>query len=355
MEVLQQVMRATRPQRLRTATTDRRRPAAMWRGDEFLDGRPERFLAVVLTTPGCRVAAAGGCSYCGYYNDTALAVTEEDLRAQWDMAGKAHQGEAVVKVYTSGSFFDAGEVPATARRFLLEGLRDLGSKRVVLESLPAYLTDDALREAASILPHLEIAIGLESASPAVLHRSMNKGYVLDGFLRRAPAVRAAGLGLRAYLMLRPAFLTERESLEDVAASAEVAGRWATTVSINATNIQAHTLVEDLFRRGLFRPPWLWTALEAVARVRSAVPAGTNVVCSPTAAGTRRGAHNCGICDHRVHEALRAFSANQDPRLLDVAPCACREEWLDALSWEGLVQSPAGMHAVDRSIRSMLAV
>ena len=55
-------------------------------------------------------------------------------------------------------------------------------------------------------------MGLETAHPEVLRR-LNKGMTLDDFSRAADFLRRNGIGVRAFLLLRPPYLDEAEGVE----------------------------------------------------------------------------------------------------------------------------------------------
>lgn len=98
---------------------DPRRFVSQWREPELLHGQVVDAWVLILRTVGCYWARRSGCSMCGYINDTMTDVKYDDLMAQWRSAVGLYQGEPVVKIYTSGNFFDAAEVPLKARREIL--------------------------------------------------------------------------------------------------------------------------------------------------------------------------------------------------------------------------------------------
>jgi len=281
---------------------------------------------------------------CGYHDEAAPA-SGEDLLHQFGEALQRRRGERIAKVYTSGSFFDDGEVPPGIRARILGELSGAFG-RVVIESRPVFLTEGAVSDALSSCPGLEVALGLESASPRVLERSVRKGFTFSDYADGATLVRRLGGRVRTYLLLKPPFLTEREAVEDAVASALRAAPLSDTVSLNPVNVQRGTLVDRLWRRGLYRPPWLWSAAEALLRVRrglgEAAP-GARLVCAPSGAGRRRGPQNCGGCDASVLSALEEFSVSQDVLHLEKvlsAGCSCMPHWrqvLDAGAFAEIMQ------------------
>jgi len=309
-----------------------RRFVSSWSENDSLDGRRTRAWVLILRTSGCSWAM---CTMCGYHGEGAPA-TGDDLVHQFTEALGRRRDEPVAKLYTSGSFFDEREVPAQARRHILG---ELGSRfqRVVIESRPEHVTGDALKEAKELCPGLEVAMGLESSSERVLAFSVRKGFTFKDFAQKAHIAREHGARVRAYILLKPPFLTEMEAMEDAVRCMVEASPLCDTLSLNPVNIQRGTVVEQLWKRRMYRPPWLWTAasvlLEAQRSIGRARP-GVRLVCAPSGAGQERGAHNCGLCDASVTAALEEFSLSQDPAALEKtleAGCGCISAWRDALA------------------------
>ena len=88
------------------------------------------------------------------------------------------------------------------------------------------------------------------------------------------------------------------------------------------NVQGRTIVDRLFRRGEYRPPWLWSVVEVLERTHDLK---AHVKSHPTAGGMVRGAHNCGTCDRRVVNAIEEFSLGLRADFADLS-CACQDVW-----------------------------
>ncbi|MRR38466.1 TIGR01210 family radical SAM protein, partial [bacterium] len=115
---------------------DLSRPVTVWRSHDLLDGQPVESLTMILRTVGCRW---NRCSMCGYAGEGAPA-TAHDLISQFEWAmGRFSPEVSVVKIYTSGSFLDADEMPLQARDEILKRLEALGIARLVIESRPEYV------------------------------------------------------------------------------------------------------------------------------------------------------------------------------------------------------------------------
>src|SRR6266516_2786749 len=169
---------------------------------------------------------------------------------------------------------------------------------------------------------LEIALGLESTNDRVLRFAVNKVWGLKEHAHAAQLAHATGATVKTYLLIKPPFLTEREAIEDAVRSGHEADPHSDTVSFNPVNVQSRTIVDRLFRRGEYRPPWLWSVVDVLERTQDLK---AHVKSHPTAGGRARGAHNCGSCDRAVVNAIEEFSLGLRRDFRDLS-CSCQDVW-----------------------------
>jgi len=184
------------------------------------------------------------------------------------------------------------------------------------------VTDEALQG----LPKEKVlvALGLESADDEVLRRSIRKGFTVADYVKAAETLRRHSIPVRTYLLLKPPFMTEARAIRDTAASIEFARQYSESISINPVNVQSGTIIEDMWRRGDYRSPWIWSLVEVLRAGWK--EGGPRLFSSPSGAGTLRGVHNCDKCDRKVLDAVQRFSFEQDPKFLDGLECGCKDEW-----------------------------
>ncbi|MGA7075021.1 MAG: archaeosine biosynthesis radical SAM protein RaSEA [Halobacteriota archaeon] len=298
-----------------------------WTGLDLLNSDIVPSLTVVLTTKGCSWARHDGCTMCGYIIDSNPDVQASDIQKQFHEV-LAHYGKAfkIVKIFTSGSFLDQGEVPTDVRDAILSDLR--GTPKVIVESRPEFVTSEICDDISRINEHIEVAIGLETSNDCIRNNYVNKGFSFRDFVRASEAAHATGFTVKAYLLLKPPFLTEREALEDALQSVRDAAPHADTISLNLCNVQKGTLVEALWKKGLYRSPWLWSAVEVLKRTHETA----TVICDPVGGGTRRGPHNCGKCDREVVAEIKEFSLSQNSASF-TASCTDQMLWEYVLEFE----------------------
>lgn len=325
-------------QRIKVRPSPIDEPAASWTGTDLVDGVQTKTITVIFKSAGCRWGKAGGCTMCGYVYDCASEPpTLEDYKSQLAKAlRKAEKfSEFMVKIFTSGSFLDEQEVPPEARDAILKTLQeDPRVIKVLVETRPNFVTEENIQACLSILKNkpFELAFGLETSSDKIRKDSINKGFTFQDFVRAAQTAKTYGVTVKSYLMLKPLFLSEKQAMEDILCSIDDAAPYSDTISINLCNVQKGTLVEALWEKGQYRPPWLWSIIEILQKAKAAHP-DLPMMSDPVGAGSKRGPHNCKECSSDVADSLRTFSLTQNPADLSSRDCGCEELWKKVLEIE----------------------
>ncbi|MDV0444176.1 archaeosine biosynthesis radical SAM protein RaSEA [Methanorbis rubei] len=304
------------------------KPLASWKGQDRYFGEVLPSLTGIFLSGGC---SWNRCRMCGYKNDRNSCASRDELIAHmnaqiaWISENFAGDEYGLGKIFTSGSVFDPNEVP-------LEVLDSFGNlfagKPVIAESRAEYVTEEGLSRLLKTLDQgqahpLTVAMGLETTNDAIREKSIDKGFSFADFVRASEVCHNAGVGVKAYLMMKPLFLTESEALADMQTSIAEAAPYADMISMNLCTVQGRTELEQYWQRGSFRPPYLWSAVKVL--LEAEVP----VACDPVGGGFRRGPHNCGACDKEIVAAINAYSLSADKSELQQvwdAGCSCRKEW-----------------------------
>ena len=336
--------RAMREFRSRNTTQyDPREPTRVWLDEDNTPDGVVQSLTIILNTGGCRWARAGGCTMCGYVAESVDGgeVDHDALLDQIEVCleherENADEPAEQVKIYTSGSFLDEREVGPETRAAIAETFTD--RERILFESLPDFVEAEKLADFTDRGIETDVAIGLETATDRVRRDCVNKYFDFAEFEAAAAAATEVGAGVKAYLLLKPPFLSESEAVADMESSirrcADVDG--CHTVSMNPCNVQRYTMVDELHYRGGYRPPWLWSVasvLEATADVDAIV------VSDPVGHGSDRGPHNCGECDDRVFNAIKDFDLRQDPQIFEQVSCSCERTWDAVMAREASYEQP----------------
>jgi radical SAM enzyme (TIGR01210 family) len=301
--------------------------AIAWMGLDLFDGERIRSLTIILRTKGCYWARSKGCTMCGYIYDADPSLSDKDIKKQFDaVLHRYGKNFGVIKLFTSGSFLDVDEVSTDVRNYILNALSDV--PKVIVETRPEFVTDEICEEISKMLNRAEVAIGLETSNDLIRNNCINKGFAFSDFVKASKTASSHDITIKAYLLLKPPFLTEREALDDAVTSIKDTTRYADTISLNLCNVQKGTYVEELWKKRLYRPPWLWTAAEVLKRTAGI----TTIICDPVAAGTPRGPHNCGKCDDQVVREIREYSFTQDEAVFN-ANCNDKKAWEFVLKFE----------------------
>lgn len=326
MDAHNQVMRDIRARNQRTY--DPREPTRVWLDEDNTPDGVYQSLTIILNTGGCRWARAGGCTMCGYVAESVEGgtVPHDALMEQVDAClehedERADERSDLIKIYTSGSFLDEREIPTKTRQAIAETFAD--RERIVVESLPDFVEREKIEDFTASGLAVDVAIGLETATDRVRHDCVNKYFDFEDFIQASEAANEADAGIKAYLLMKPPFLSESEAVADMKRSVRRCAEHAHTVSMNPTNVQRHTMVEELYHDGGYRPPWLWSV---TAVLRDTADVDAIVVSDPVGHGSDRGPHNCGECDDRVQTAIKDFNLRQKQSVFDQVSCTCERTW-----------------------------
>ncbi len=314
----------------RRESWDASEPATVYKTPEILpDGTHCTAATVIFRTRGCAWWWKSGCTFCGYFNDVRDDVTADDMFAQWDEAKRRlddFEGCSMIKVYTSGTFFEDRENPPEWQEAILKETHERGL-HLVIEAQAQMCTPEKITWVAEHHPGCTVAIGLEAYDDAVLRFHVNKGFSTKQWHRSIDMLRENGLRVKTYLLFKPPFMSEGDALELTSKWVSEVAPLSDDVSVNPMNIQRGTIVDRLYRNREYRPPWLWSLVEMLERTHDDIAeSGARIIVHPTAGGRPRGAHNCGSCDADVVAAIERYSVSADIREFADLDCQCRGVW-----------------------------
>lgn len=239
---------------------DPRRPYAFFvEPERTAAGRVEDVATIFLTNRECPYR----CLMCDLWqNTTDTPVTPEEIVEQIDDALARLPPAQHVKLYNSGNFFDAKAIPRAALPQIATRVR--GFQTVIVENHPRFCTDACVEFRDLLGTRLEVAIGLETIHPEVL-RALNKKMGLDEFETAVRFLTRHSIAVRAFILLKPPFLTEAEGIEWAVRSMQFAFDLGVSVCSIVPTRAGNGVMEQLQARGEFSPPRLASmeaALEA---------------------------------------------------------------------------------------------
>lgn len=333
---------------------DKKSPAelsASWSSEDLLYSGVGNAIFIILPTPGCAhaLSESGGCTMCSYIADSPLEkVSSSELIDIFEnlMGRREIQPKTVVKIFVSGSFLNEAELPKEARDEILKWLnKEENIEEVVVESRPEFVTEDVIKECCSLLPDkiFEVSIGLESSSDYIKKYKINKGFLNEDFERAINVIKSLKreykVTSKAYLFVKPILTSEKEAIEDAVASAKYAENVGVDrISFCPATIHKGTLMELLWRRGSYKPPWIWSILEIIKRVRSEVK--IPVIMDTSGFGTRRGPFNCKKCNKKFKNLIIESNLNQS--IPDEFECECKGRWVGDVKFSDITKSTTNL-------------
>jgi len=150
------------------------------------------------------------CLMCDLWkNTTDEPVQDGAIASQVEWALGKMPGVRHLKLYNSGSFFDERAVP----EYDYAGIASLVSslETVIVECHPRFVNEKCLRFRDLLKPDLHVALGLETVNNVILQK-LNKRMSTDDFAGAVNYLTRNGVLSRAFILLRPPFLSEPEGI-----------------------------------------------------------------------------------------------------------------------------------------------
>jgi hypothetical protein len=212
------------------------------------NGKVEPTGVIFLTNKECSFK----CLMCDLWkNTTEERVPPGAIPSQIEFALERMPGIKHLKLYNSGSFFDTEEIPPEDYPRIASLCESLDT--VIVESHPKLIGDKCLYFRDLLKPELEVAMGLETVNTEVL-ALLNKKMSLDDFSKATGFLSANKIRSRAFILLRPPFISEEEGLfwakESVKFAFEAGVECCTVIPVRGGN----GIMDYLAERGLFHPP-----------------------------------------------------------------------------------------------------
>ena len=188
---------------------------------------------------------------------------------------------------------------------------------VIVENHPKLCSDECLRFRDLIDTHLEVALGLETIHPEVLPR-LNKQMTAADFAQAAEFLLPNEIAVRAFILLKPPFLTEQEGIDWAVKSMAFAFSLGIGCCAIIPTRAGNGIMEQLQSQGEFAPPTL-SSLEEVLEQGIEMKQGRVFV---DLWDVER-FFACSQCGPKRAERLQQMNVSQEftPRI----PCNCGDE------------------------------
>jgi archaeosine synthase beta-subunit len=210
------------------------------------------------------------CLMCDLWkNTTNERVADGVIPGQIDWGLRRMEGIRQLKLYNSGNFFDKQAIPENDYPAIFDLIRAV--ETVIIENHPKLIDHRCLKFRDSLNGDLEIALGLETVHPEVLPR-LNKQMDLVDFEKAVRLLKNNGIRTRAFILLRPPFLTEDEGILWAKRSVEYAFNVGVECCVLIPTRAGNGAIDALMRDGFFEPPRI-DSLEEVMEYGISLNAG----------------------------------------------------------------------------------
>ena len=150
------------------------------------------------------------CLMCDLWkNTTDESVPSGAIPAQIEQALTQMPDVKHLKLYNSGSFFDTRAVPMVDYENIASILKDF--ETVIIESHPRLINNKCLDFRNMLKTELQIALGLETVNKKILGK-LNKLMTIDDFSNSVSFLTKHDINTRAFILLKPPFLSESEGV-----------------------------------------------------------------------------------------------------------------------------------------------
>jgi len=303
-----------------------------------LDGKLVNRLIVHLHSTGCGWARqSGGCTMCGFYAATSAGnpISAEEYKEQVVDALVKHDSYefSVLGIFNAGNLLNESEMPFDALEYICKQISKRPYvKKISIESKLEYIDMEKLKTIASLLPgvEIELGIGVESFNEKIRDLCINKPFSNKLLEKKAEILLQAGIIPKAYLLLKPPFLTEKEAIDDFVDSyLQLNSIGIERIECETMTIEDHTLVHQLWKNDQYRLPWLWTMIYLLDKLQ-----GEPMYFTPFQyiVNSIAIAHNCDQCSEKVKKAVFDYQDNRISLndLLGI-DCECKADWLAQLA------------------------
>jgi archaeosine synthase beta-subunit len=188
-------------------SVDTSRPyATLIEKERSVSGDIEDTAIIFLTNRECSFR----CLMCDLWkNTTDITLPVGAIPDQIEWALERIGNAKHLKLYNSGSFFDGRAIPEEDYEKIASLVS--GFETVIVESHPRLVGDRTLRFRDMLKPELHVALGLETVKPDLLLR-LNKKMTLQDFTHAVSFLNTNGILSRAFILLRPPFLSEQDGI-----------------------------------------------------------------------------------------------------------------------------------------------
>ena len=237
---------------------DSKRPYAFFvEKERTAAGGVEDVATIFLTNRECPFH----CLMCDLWRNTTDAqVADGEILEQIQWASERLIPVKHAKLYNSGNFFDAQAIPPADIPQIAEFFSSYRS--LLIENHPRLVDRRCLEFQDKTAADLQVAMGLETVHPKVLEK-LNKQMTLTDFKRAAHFLTKHNILVRAFILLKPPFLSESEGVKWARHSLEFAFEAGVECCVIIPTRAGNGALDSLQKIGMFSPPMIQSLEESV--------------------------------------------------------------------------------------------
>ena len=313
-------------------------PADLLIKKENFNGKVVDAINITLTPTGCEWANTGGCTMCGEWSGSNLG---KKIDAEYHIAQFAscvaqlllNYQSPWIKIFQEGNYINSREFDTFAQVTIIRLASLLkGVKRITIEGMARYINEDIarlLKDSIHRDVELEVGIGFESQNEIIRMVCINKGQTIPQFEKAVKILKLYGFKTLAYVLLKPAFLTEKEAIiESIKTIKKAFEIGFDRVSLEPLSVHEWSLTEALHKNGLYDTPWLWSVIEVIKKTYhlGEIRVG-GIEYYPRPSIIARNHHiNGSHCSKIIPDAIKKFNETQDITVFNNLSCTCKRDW-----------------------------
>lgn len=216
--------------------------------ERTVSGSVEDTAVIFLTNSECPYR----CLMCDLWkNTTNEPVPAGAIPGQIEWALNRLAPARHLKLYNSGNFFDKRAIPVEDYEKIASLVENF--QTLIIENHPGQIKENCLDFRNMLKPVLQVAMGLETVHDEILAR-LNKRMDLKDFEKAVRFLNKHDIQSRAFILLRPPFLSEQEGIYWAKKSIDFAFQsgveCCTVIPVRAGN----GAMDYLLQKGYFTPP-----------------------------------------------------------------------------------------------------
>ena len=333
-------------------TTNWEMPAAIELRKSTYNNQESLTLIITLTPIGCQWAREGGCTMCGEFesSDRQIEILKDPKfhisqfargitdPAIWKIVHETGLKISRIRIYQEGNYTNESETSSITQETVIRLATMVPEvKKITIESRPQYLNNTNVVFLSNLLKdtniQLEIGMGLEAKDDVIRNICINKNGSDRQFKDTVALLKTHGILPLAYVILKPPFLTEQESIEEAVETIHYANEIGfSRISLEPMTIHGYTLVDALRFLGKYETPWLWSVIEVLKKCSDCTvkPGVGGIGYFPVPEEYSK--NKCDVCNKAVMDRIILYNKNKDIAAFDGLTCSkCYTQWQRVLS------------------------